>query len=634
MEKSAVNKIENYLYILLKHILSAFMGFLISKIGIKSNISPFSITLLSLSPFTNLNPISQFLGTFLGYITKDFSISNFKYICSNIIMLSIIFISGKKYYRKIYSPILPAVICLFVGFIFLFAENLSIVSFLLLLCEAIICGCATYFVKYVIDSFNDRKRFKSKDLISLNITIILLLCAFDNYYLLSAPLSFVFIITLIYLCCYFFDRKTAFLFSLTLCTVPTILHPTKSFFFILLYIPAVVSIVISKFQRKHIVSSYILSFLSVYTMNIQGVGLGIILSPLFAAIIYIVIPKKRLSQLISDYITVYSPAEDNVNDEQLCSDYNKASIKLLKKIEGTTITPIINVGSENKIKRYMHNNGCKDVSISNYYNENGKQIITIHCTLTKAFSIEKLKNKICEVCKNEFIINKETIEQRSLMCRFEQAENYKIECFALYKAKRGETICGDNVTAFKCTNGFYYLLLADGMGSGKEAYNKSLNAINLTKKLLKSGFDLENTIETVNSAMDVLKDGVGFSTIDICKISLRTADAQFLKCGANKSYILRSNTTYSIDGGGFPVGLSEDASFVKNTLRLDDEDIVVMISDGISLTDEKVNSILLLNKCNKIEIIAKNLIEQANDENDYNDDMSVLVAKIKKQNAE
>lgn len=626
MEKSVVNKIENLLYLILKYLLSAFVGFLVSRIGIKSNISPFSITLLSLSPFTNLNPIAQFLGIFLGYITKEFSIANYKYICSNIIMLSILFISGKRYYQRVYSPVLPAFICLSIGFIFLFSEDFSIVSFLLLLCEAIICGCATYFVKYVVDSAKERKHFRSKDLISLNITTLLLVCALDNYYLLSAPLSFVFIIILIYLSCYFFDRKTAFLFTLTLCTVPTILHPTKSYYFVLLYLPAVVSVIISKFERKHIVSSYILSFLSVFTMNIESANLGIILSPIFAAIIYIIIPKKKLSQLVSEYITVFNPSDNKADEEDLCNDYNKASVELLKKIENKTVTPVINANCENKIKRFLHINGCKDIAISNYYNESGKQIITVHCTLTKSLNTQKLAKKISEVCKNDFVINKEIIENKNLMCRFEPRENVTVECFALYKAKNGESVCGDNVTAFKCSNGYYYLLLADGMGSGKEAYNKSYNAINITKKLLKSGIGLENTIETVNSTMDVIKDGVGFSTIDICRISLKNGECYFLKCGATNSFIIRKNEIHTINGGGFPVGLSEEVSFVKNNILLCNEDIIIMTSDGIYLTEDKI---IKLNKSNKIENIAKNIIEQADTDNSISDDMSVVIAKIK-----
>ena len=54
-----------------------------------------------------------------------------------------------------------------------------------------------------------------------------------------------------------------------------------------------------------------------------------------------------------------------------------------------------------------------------------------------------------------------------------------------YKAKNGESVCGDNAAAFKGADEHYYINLTDGMGSGKEAYSKSNDAVNILKKLLK-----------------------------------------------------------------------------------------------------------------------------------------------------
>ncbi len=632
MEKSVVYKVEKICYQILKYILSIFIGFLIARIGIKQSLSPFSLSFLAIVPFTKLNYIPLFFGSFIGYITKEFAIDNFKYICSNIIMLTIIILSGKRFYKKIYSPILPAVICFLVGFIFLFTNEISLVAVLLLFCESIICGCSSYFIKYCYKSIIKKSKLQGRDLISINITIIILICALDNYYILSTSTAIIFIILLVCMCSYFLETKTALLFTFSICAIPIVLHPDKSYYFLLLYIPTIVSLIISKYEKKHILTSYILSFYSVYTINFQNMNFGVALAPLYAAIIYIIIPKNKIEIILSDYITIKNVKQSNLDCDDLCKEYNKASTELLKKIENVNVIPLINSTIENKIKRYMRINKCKDISISNYYNTQGKQIITIYCRLEDNFSVKKLKNKICEICDCNFILNSQTIDENTMICNFEQSDNYKIECFALYKAKRGETICGDNVTAFKCPDGYYYLILADGMGSGKEAYNKSYNAITLTKKLLKSTSSLSNTIETVNGAIDLLKDGIGFSTMDICRISLCDATAEFVKCGATNSYVMRKNKIIQIKTGGFPLGLCDNVSYTSVPFQFEENDIIVMTSDGIILCVEKLQAIMIQRKSNNIETIAKAIVDISNIETETksDDDMSIIVANIKK----
>lgn len=632
MEKSAVNKIEKLCHLILKYIFSVFIGFISAKIGIRQDLSPFSLSVMSILPFTKLNLISMFFGSFIGHITKVFLISNFKYICANIVMFAIILLSGNNFYKKYFSPVLPAAICFTVGFVFLFSQDFTIISILLLLCESVICGCIAYFIKYSYNSISNKVKLKSKDLISINITIIIIICALDNYYIFTVPLSIIFTILLIYYSAYFFEMKVAILFTSTLCAVPAILNPNNSYYFILLYIPSVVSIIISRFEKKHIITSYILSYFALYTMNFQKLNFNITFSPLYAAILFILSPKKKMENVLSDYISINQSSSDKKDSDELCFKYSQASKDLLKSIENTTVKPLVDFKSENKIKKYMKLNNCRNISISNLYNDSGKQIITVHCEPGENFNANKLKNKISEICKNDFIIKSENVHNGNMVCCFEQSEQYKIECCAFYKSKRSETICGDSITAFKSPDKNYYLIIADGMGSGKEAYNKSYNTVTLLKKLLKSSNDLYAAIDAVNSSIDFLKDEIGFSTLDLCRISLTNASAEFVKCGANNSYVLRENKTYCINNGGFPIGLNENVSYKKCFFQLKNKDIIVMASDGISLSEENIQRLLLSGNGKSIESIAKELIEETEKNIDYEDDKSVLVALVKKNN--
>ncbi len=625
---------EKYLYIILKHLLSALFGYIISKAGIKSDISPFSLSLFSISPFIKIKPLPFYIGSFIGFITKDFSVNNFKYICANTVMLVIILLFKKpQHYKKIYSPILPGIICASTGFIFLFANEISIYLIILLICESVLAGCLSYFLKYIFNAGIERRKFSSKDYISLNILILILVCATDNYYIYGIPLSFVFCITVIYLCCYYLERFTALWFTATICLILAILHPMSKHYFLLLFLPSVVAILISKFEKKHIVTSYYLTFITVLCYNILDFSLVDAISPLISAVIYILIPKKRLSDFLENYMDIYNPKENKEeNNNQTCETYNKASQNLVKTFENSTVKPILNSNLENKIKKYLHRNNCTDVNLTNYYNETGRQVIALFCKTEFMFSSSNVCKKICEICNNDFIISDESVDGNNIYIRFEQKDRYSIECSALYKAKNGENVCGDNVCAFKSPDGRYNLILADGMGSGKDAYTKSLDTVTLFKKLIKSGIDRKQAIQTINLTLEIFKDDVGFSTIDLCSVSLFDGSAEIFKCGAYVSIIIRDGKIIQISGGGFPVGLYEEVSYTKHDFVFENNDIIIMMSDGLSAAIDKIQACILTSEFTSLEVLTREIIDCAylKTPADLDDDMTVLAARVTK----
>lgn len=636
--KDKLRSIEHLGYFALKHLLSFAAGFIISKASFNSTISPFSLSFLAITPDIPLSVLSYYIGSFFGFITKDFSIYNFKYIIANSIMYVIILILGAdNYYKRAYTPILPGIVCFITGFIFLFADSFTVFSVILLICESMLCGCLSFFVKLVFQAVMRKNKFSYRDIISLNITLLIIICALDNYYIFGAPLSFIFVISLCCLSCYYLDGKITLLFNLTLCAVPAVLHLSSGNYFILLYLPSAVSVLISKYSKKHIAAAYLLTYVTVITFDISIVSLGIIISPLISAIIYLLLPKRKIADLICNYINISSNTEKTEeNFEDICKNCNDALTSLLTELNSITITPILNSEKEHRLKRYLRTNRCKDVDITNYYNEYGKQIITVSCKTTGMFSVSSLKNKVSEICKNEFILSDISEDGQNIYCRFEQTDKYKVECYALYKPKNEENICGDTVSAFKSPGGKYNLILADGMGSGKEAYIKSTDTVTLLKKLLKNGINSEQATELVNSSIGMLKEEIGFSTIDLCSISLNDGKGEFIKCGAYKSYVLRNNKITTIGSGGFPAGLTDKIASVKTSWQFEDKDIIIMMSDGTVAADEKIQAVLLMNQCDNMEILTREIIDCAyrGTPKDMDDDMTIMTARIIKRNVE
>ena len=639
--KRKLQAIETAAYKLLNYILSAAAGFIISRAGVKNIFSPFSLSFLSVAPGSGMSVISLFSGTVAGFATKAFSVHNFKYICADTIMLAMILICGKKrYLSHVYTPVLPAVICFISGFIFLFADEFSLYGILLLLCESLICGCSAYFGNYFIKAARKKSQMDSRDIISLNITLLILICALDNFYVYGFSVSLIFVVLLIFMCAYFLDRKLAAVFTLSLCFVISLLHPANEKYILILYIPALICILVSKFDKKYIEASYCLPFFTLSTAiyGVFGFNLQLLLAPLIAAFIFRLFPKAKLERVLSNYFeisTEFDDASDTTKDE-LCTKFKTSTNNLVREINDTNISPLVSGESEGKMKRYLYLNKCRDITFVNYFSAEGKQITALYCKCDHKPNFQAIRKKLSESVGKNFVINSENYDGRICSLKFEQADNFKVECFALYKPKRGENVCGDNVCAFKSVNSVYNIILADGMGSGKDAYIKSNNTITLLKKLLKSGVSPDKAIESVNASMEMLKEEIGFSTIDLCSISLESGVAKFYKCGAYGGYILRNKKLIKINGGGYPAGLTEKITFSYSGASLEDGDFIVIMSDGVAGACEQIQAALLMSKHDEPEALTRELIDCAynNIPPEHDDDMTVLTAKVTKRRFE
>lgn len=632
--KSKLYSIEIFAYKLLKLIFSASIGFLFSKIGIKGNFSPFSLSILSVCPTAPLSYVFMYLGSIFGHITNEFSIYNFKYICALTILLVIILIFGKKIYSKtIFSPFLPSVICFFSGLLFLLGDSITMISFFLLVLEALLCFSITFFLKHSFESLNKNTLFDIKDIISFCITLFLFVCALDNYYIFTFPLSVVFVQIIIYFSANYLSNKFTILFSFVISILEAILHQTNEFFFIYMFIPSVTAIISSKIDKKYIIPTYFITWATVISFTDLSIyNISLILIPLFSGAIYMIIPKKDVCNFLSRYIKIncVDITNDIKENSQLCVDYNNITNNLITKINNHQPSPILNKENIEKIKKFLVLNKCNNIDIANFYNSSGKQILSITFKSKNELAKGTLLNKLNDISNYNFIETSSLKTSETYTYKYEQNDLFKVECYALFKAKRDENICGDNVCAFKATESYYCISLADGMGSGKDAYNKSKDTISILKKLLTAGVFPEEAIKTTNSTIELIKDEIGFSTIDLCYISLKNGTTEIYKCGAYQTIVLRENTIIKLNGGGLPVGLNDRIHIQKHTIQLCDNDIIIMMSDGVSNAVDKIEAEILLKSDKDIENFAKGIIECAyeNTQSDYDDDMTVIVAKF------
>lgn len=147
-------------------------------------------------------------------------------------------------------------------------------------------------------------------------------------------------------------------------------------------------------------------------------------------------------------------------------------------------------------------------------------------------------------------------------------------------------VSGDAVTTFEA-DGRYYMIISDGMGSGKEAAVTSGLVVSLLERLIKAGADLECALKMLNSIVRSAERECS-ATVDIAEIDLVTGEARFIKSGAAPSFVLRDGSIFRLQSKTVPIGIIRalDAEMIKFDIQ--PGDTVVMVSDGVARSYDEV----------------------------------------------
>ncbi len=199
--------------------------------------------------------------------------------------------------------------------------------------------------------------------------------------------------------------------------------------------------------------------------------------------------------------------------------------------------------------------------------------------------------------------------------------------------KESEVINGDSISFFENGEDYFYGLLGDGMGSGREAALTSRLATVYLDRMLRSGNKKEQSIKMLNSFLRQ-KNQESFTTIDLLEIDLLSGNASFLKSGAAPSYVIRGTSLFKISSNTMPVGITKELYAEEVNFKLEPEDMIVMVSDGISESFEDglwLADLLThgIKPNTDLEDICDMILEEAKRRNDERDDMTVGVIKIR-----
>lgn len=154
--------------------------------------------------------------------------------------------------------------------------------------------------------------------------------------------------------------------------------------------------------------------------------------------------------------------------------------------------------------------------------------------------------------------------------------------FAVSSAcRQGSSISGDRGASFQDSWCHFYVLLCDGMGSGRSACEESSKAVRTLTGLLESGVAPDTAMEILNGFY-VLQENSVFSTVDLLQVNLQNGNAVLFKWGAAPSYVRVGDTVRKIGTASPPPGLSVASEYTAEQfqLSLSSGETLVLVSDG------------------------------------------------------
>ena len=144
------------------------------------------------------------------------------------------------------------------------------------------------------------------------------------------------------------------------------------------------------------------------------------------------------------------------------------------------------------------------------------------------------------------------------------------------------SICGDSYKYFNDGKGHFIIILSDGMGTGGRAAVDGAMASGLMARLLKAGFGYDCSLKIINSAMLFKSSDESLATMDIASIDLFTGNTELYKAGAAPTLVRRNGKSGRAESTSLPIGILKDVSFDRAGIRLRANDILLMVSDGVT----------------------------------------------------
>lgn len=231
-----------------------------------------------------------------------------------------------------------------------------------------------------------------------------------------------------------------------------------------------------------------------------------------------------------------------------------------------------------------------------------------------------------------FYKDKGKCSHKECVLLFKECEIFHLNTHVRQSNKENNEKSGDSYCFKNLDNGHFFLALCDGSGSGSKANAYSSATIKLLEQFLKTGFSKDATLKLINTSMLIKTETDYFSTIDFGLIDLKNGTAEFMKKGAAPTYIRRKDGSCEIISvDNLPAGILNGGSEQTKRIKLQEGDLIIMVSDGICDAVNKEHWVIdALNAVNlsSPEDLSEILLKIAQSSKNAKDDMTVMVSEV------
>ena len=248
-----------------------------------------------------------------------------------------------------------------------------------------------------------------------------------------------------------------------------------------------------------------------------------------------------------------------------------------------------------------------------------------------ALSKTLLSREIGRACGRHFespALSFEGDRARVVMC---ELPLYRLEIGSSQHVCDGGELCGDCLHYYSDGAGSTVAMLSDGMGTGGRAAVDANMAVSLMTKLCKAGLSYDCALAVVNASLMVKSEEESFATLDLIAFNCFTGKAELMKAGACTTFVKRRGKLLQKAAPSLPLGILNEARFVKEDVTLSKDDLLVMVSDGVMIgSPDWIEKMIDAWHQGTAEELAGRIAEEARlrRQNDRDDDITVIVMRV------
>lgn len=218
----------------------------------------------------------------------------------------------------------------------------------------------------------------------------------------------------------------------------------------------------------------------------------------------------------------------------------------------------------------------------------------------------------------------------NVVMRLRKKRRISLECAKSGCMKKGESVSGDSASFFETDRDYFYTLICDGMGSGREAAFTSRLAAIFIEKLMHCATPKNVTLEMLNTFL-MSKTDETFTSVDMLEVDLLSGSANFIKAGAAPSFVLRGDRLHRIESRTPPAGALVRMCAEQTSFLLREGDFVIQLSDGAEDGGEGSGWLVKLLTASSFESAAELcelIFAAAKEKEAFRDDLSISVLRV------